>query len=877
MRGIRAFCVRLAAFFQRKTAWERDLAEELEINLQLQIEDNIRSGMSPGEARRLALMRFGGVELAKESYRDQKNLPPLQNLAGDLRHAVRMLRKSPVFTVVAVASLGLGIGANTAIFSVVRALLLKPLPYSDPGRLVALFESNASTGTSRVDTALANYEEWRDQTQSFEGVAASAYWVPALTGRGDAEQLLAGHVTANFFSTLGVRPAMGRDFTPEEDQEGRNTVVILSDAFWTGRLGRDPSVLGQELILDKVSYTIIGVMPPEFEHPNIDRRRQRIELWRPLGERGGKSRGPGYLRVVARLKPGVTIQRARAEISELTRRIARQHPHNAALEGQTVELASTIAEEARRPLGLLLGAVGLLLLVACANTSNLLLARGAERRHEFAIRAALGAPRSRLFRQVTTESLLLSAAGGGVGLLFAFWTKDALSALARSYVALARPMELDGWVLSFATAVSLGTGILFGLLPAHAASRAGASDALKSTSRASAGGRTTYLRSMLVISEVALTLILLTSAGLLLRSFWRMQSQDLGFEPQRVLTGEVRLKRGQEATAYNLNFMTGLLSRVKQLPGVEAAAMVEALPLSGRNNDSSFYIEGRPDPPPNAPQETMMNFCTPEYFRLMRIRLLQGRFFEDRDGAGKHQVIVINETLARRYFPGEDPIGKRVKLTPEWQTIVGVVADVKHRSLTAPPRAQVYLPYAQRALPRMTLAVRVSGDSAVLLKAIRKELAAMDPLLPLGNFRTIEQLLDDAVAPRRLSMLVLVLFACLAMVLAAVGIYGVISYAVAQRSKEIGVRIALGAQPTDVLSLVLRQGLRVVTIGLLLGLAVSLAATRSLGAMLFSVTPGDPLTLIGSMTMLFAVAFVAIMVPARRAARVDPIIAMRCD
>jgi putative ABC transport system permease protein len=593
-----------------------------------------------------------------------------------------------------------------------------------------------------------------------------------------------------------------------------------------------------------------------------------------LGEHGGKTRGAGYLRVVARLKPAVPIEQARAEMSGLTRRIAREHRQNAPLEGRTVDLASAISGEARKPLRMLLGSVGLLLLIACANIASLLLARAAERRHEFAIRAALGCARARLLRQVITESMLLSIAGGALGLVFAFWTRDALGALARSYVPVARPIELDGWVLAFAAFLALVTGLLFGLLPALEASGASVGDALKSASRAS---RLPHMRSILVVAEVALTLVLLTTAGLLLRSFWKVQSQELGFQPQRVLTGEVRLKRGQDATAYNLSFMTDLISRVKRLPGVETAAMVEAMPLSGRNNDMTFTIEGRPDPPPNAPRETMMNFCTPEYFRLMQMRLLRGRFFDDRDGAGAPAVIVINETLAQRYFPDEDPVGKRVKLTSKWQTIAGVVADVRHRSLTGPLQAQVYFPYAQHALPRMTLAVRTAGDPAILLKSIRRELGAMDPNLPLGNARTIDQLLDEAVAPRRLSMLLLASLAGLAMALAAVGIYGVISYSVAQRTREIGVRIALGAQPADVLSLVLRQGTRVVAAGLLLGFAISMAVSRSLGAVLFAVAPHDPLTLLACIAMLFAVALAAMIVPARRATRVDPALAMRCD
>lgn len=788
----------------------------------------------------------------------------------DFSFALRSFARTPVPILLAISAIALGVGANIAVFSIFWALLIKPLPYTSPDRLVSIYETHRSGGLARVDTSLANYEEWRERAQSFESVAASAYWVPALSGLGDTEQIAGGHVTANFFSTLGVRPAIGRDFTPSEDYEGRNTVVVISHAFWTNRLAADPSVLGRKLILDKVPYTIIGVMPPSFEFP--DQRKQQIQLWRPLGEHGGKYWGPGYLRVVARLRLNISLQRARSEMTEITRHIARVHPHNAPLEGQAVSLASALRGEAREPLRMLLVAVGLVLLIVCSNVAHLLLARGTDRRREFAIRAALGSTRSCLVRQVLTESVLLGLAGGVLGVILALWTKDAVTVLARSYVPAVAAISLDWVVLGYAAAISIATGVLFGLFPAITVSRVAVNDAIKDGSGST---RSLLFRSFLMGTEIAVTLSLLTTAGLLIRSFWKIQSQELGFQPQRVITGEVRLKRGQEATVYNLSFMTELLSRVSRLPGIEAAALVEALPLSGRNNDSVFFIQDRPEPPANAPNLTMLNFCTPEYFRVLQMRLLHGRMLDERDSSGKPEAVVINDALAKLYFPGVDPIGKQVKLTSEWQTIVGVIADVRHKSLTEAQTAHVYLPYAQHPLPRMTLVVRTRAASVDQISAIRHELAAVDPGIPLGNVRTIEQLLDDAVAPRRLFMALVASFAGLAILLAVSGIYSIISYSVAQRTKEIGVRIALGATFADVLALMVRQASWVLVTGLVLGVAMSLGTARALKAMLFGIQPNDSSTFLISAGLMTLVALGAIFVPARRAATINPVMAIR--
>jgi putative ABC transport system permease protein len=563
----------------------------------------------------------------------------------DVRFAIRMFRKSPGPVVLAILAAALGIGANTAIFSVIRAVLLRPLAYWEPDRLVAIENSNPGSGIAQSTSSTGDYLYWREQNRVFANMAAFADWVPATLIDGEPEQLMAEHASASFFGTLGVRPTLGRDFTEQDDQPGRNNVVILSDGFWARRFGRDPGIVGQKILLDNAPYTIVGVMPREFTPPNIYQGRRPVELWRPYAEWDPDHRDR-HVRVIARLKSGVTIEMAGAQMMDLSRRIGRLYPEDAGWETQISPLNIAIAGEYARPLWTLLAAAGMLLLIACANIANLLLERAAVRRHEFAIRAALGAGRAHLFQQALTEGLLLAGLGGVLAVILAFWTEGALAATAKAFVPGDPAIRLDLPVFVFAALISAVAGLVFGSIPAFQSARVDISGALKSGSRTTAG-RAARVRSAIVIGELAITLVLLTGAALLLNSFRRMQSVDLGFRENHVLVGDVRLRRGQEETPANLQYMTELLDRVKALAGVQSAALVQAPPLYGIG-ESPFLIEGRPAPRPDESQSTMVNFCTPEYFHLLGMRLVRGRLFDTHDGPDTPPVIIISRAMARR-------------------------------------------------------------------------------------------------------------------------------------------------------------------------------------------------------------------------------------
>jgi predicted permease len=794
----------------------------------------------------------------------------------NVRFAIRMFRKSAGPVALAILAAALGIGANTAIFSVIRAVLLRPLGYPQPERLVAIQDSNPSAGIVTGGSSSGDYLDWREQNEVFTNMAAFSEWVPAVFIDGEPEQLLAEHISASFFATLGVRPALGRDFTEQDDQLGRNSVVILSDGFWARRFGRDPAVIGRKILLDNAPYTIVGVMPRGFAPPNLNQARRPIELWRPLAEWVHDDRSSRYIWVIARLRPGVTIETAGAQMMDLAHRLGRIYPEDAGWETRIRRLDVAIAGGYARPLWILLAAAGMLLLIACANIANLLLARATVRQQEFAIRAALGAGRARLFQQALTEGLLLSGMGGVLAVILAFWTEGALAVTAKAFVPSGTAIRLDLPVFAFAALISGIAGVAFGSIPAFQSACVDISGALKSGSRATTGwsGR---IRSAIVIGESAVTLVLLTAAALLLNSFRRIQSVDLGFREDHVLVGDVRLRRGQEETPANLQYMTELLDRVKRLPGVQSAAVAQVPPLSGSGGEVPLLIEGRPAPRPEELQSVMINFCTPEYFHLLGMPLTRGRLFDSHDGPDTPAVIVINQAMARRYFPNDDPIGRRMKLTPaEWQTIVGIVADVR-QTITDEPSPQVYFPYAQHPLPRMALVVRASADPAGLVSAIRREMSRLNPNVPYARAHTLDEAVSEMRAPGRLIMLLVACFAGLAMLLAAVGVYAVISYSVAERTREIGVRIALGARPSDVVGLIVRQGGVVAGIGLLTGLALSMIFGHALQALLYGIGPHDPATLAAAMGFLASVAFVAMLVPALRAARSDPVAAIRCE
>ncbi len=795
----------------------------------------------------------------------------------DVRFALRTFRKSPGPIVLAILAVALGVGANTAIFSVIRSVLLRPPPYLEPDRLVVIQDSNPASGTFHESSSSANFLDWRDQNRVFASMAAYADWVPAALIDGEPEQLMAEHVSANFFATLGVRPAMGREFTEQEDQVGRNNVVILSDGFWERRFGRDRAVLGQKILLDNAPYTIVGVMPARFESPNIGQRRRPVELWRPLAEWTHENRSARYMRVIARLKPGVSLEIARARMVDLSRRLGRIYPEDAGWQTETHRLDDEMALGADRPLWTLLAAFGLLLLIACANVANLLLARATTRHQEFAIRSALGGRRSRLFRQVLTEALLLSACGSVLAVLFAFWTRGVLAGMANAFLPGAHAIRLDLAVLAFAASISALAGLAFGSIPAFQSASTDIGQTLKTGAR-TANRQTTRIRTALMIGEFAVALVLLTGAALLLNSFQRIQSLDPGFREDHLLVGDVRLRRGGEETPANLAYMTELVDRVKRLPGVQSAAVVDGPPLWGGGGEASFTIEGRPPLRADELQSTLINFCTPEYFHLLELRLIRGRLFDQRDGPRAMPVIVIDQAMARRYFPNEDPIGKRMKLTPpEWQTIVGIVADVRQTSIIDEPAPQVYFPYAQHPLPRMRLLVRSAGDPAALVHSIRREMSQMHPLVPLAKAGPLDETVSLDIAPRRFTLLLLGCCAGLAVLLAAVGIYAVMSYTIAERTREIGVRIALGARPVNVMVLIVKQGGVVTAIGLAAGLALSLIFGRVLQTLLYGITPHDPVTLIAAAGLLALIALAAMLGPALKAAQSDPIAAIRSE
>jgi len=795
----------------------------------------------------------------------------------DVRFALRTFRRNPGPIVLAILAVALGVGANTAIFSVVRSVLLRPLPYTDPDRLVVILDSNPAAGTFHESNSSANFLDWRDQNQVFASMAAFADWVPAALIDGEPEQLMAEHISASYFGTLGVRPAIGRDFTEQDDQLGRNDVVILSDGFWERMFGRDPTVLGRKILLDNAPYTIVGVMPAKFLPPNIDHRWRPVELWRPLAEWTHDNRSARYMRVIARLKPGVAVDVARARMVDLSRRLGRIYPEDAGWETETHRLDDEIAGGVGRPLWTLMAAFGLLLMIACANIANLLLARATTRHQEFAIRAALGGGRSRLFRQVLTEALLLSGCGSVLAVLFAFWTRGLLAAMANAFLPEAPAIRLDLPVLAFAASLSALAGLAFGSIPAFQSASTDISQTLKTSVRATTP-RTTRIRAVLMIGEFAVALVLLTGAGLLLNSFRRIHSLDLGFREDHLLVGDIRLRRGADESPSNLAYMTELLDRVKRLPGVQSAAVVQGPPLWGGGGEDLFTIEGRPPLRADELQRTLINFCTPEYFHLVEMPLIRGRLFDRHDGPDSPPTIVIDQSMARRYFPNEDPIGKRMKLTaPGWQTIVGIVADVRQTSIIDEPDPQVYFPYAQHPLPRMRLLIRSAGDPAGLVRPVRREMSQMHPLVPLAKAAPLDETVSALIAPSRFMLMLLGCCASLAVLLAAVGIYAVMSYTVAERTREIGVRIALGARPCNVLALIVRQGGLVIAIGLSAGLALSLMFGHVLHALLYGITPHDPLTLAAAMGFLAAIAFAAMLGPALKASRCDPIAAIRSE
>jgi putative ABC transport system permease protein len=884
MRRTRAFFARLRGLFGGARR-EDALAEELESHLQLQIEDNLRSGMSPAEARREALLKSGGIETAKEAYRDRASLPLVESLLQDLRYGVRMLRRSPAFTAVAVGTLAVAIGATTAIFSAVNPILFESLPYPHAGRIMAVWEIRDDG--SRNDATFGMYQGLLERNRSFEALAVVKPWQPTLTGAAEPEPLRGQRVSWGFFRVLGVSPILGRDFLAADDRLRSPSVVILSDRLWRRRFDSDPAILGRAITLEEDSsessesnrYTVIGVMPRAFS----DVLSPSAELWTPLQYdlSGGRAWGH-HLRLVGRLRSGVAADRAAAELASLGRAvIAERRPdsYGSNVKFALTPLQSDVTRGVRPALLAVLGAVLLVLVIACVNVANLLLARGARRRAEFGLRAAIGAGRGRLVRQLLTESLLLAAAGGAAGIAVAMLGVRALRALAPPELPRADAIGIDGGVFLFAFAVTALVGVGFGLAPALQASRSDPRGDLFDGARSPAAGHR-RVGAVLVVAEVALALILSVCCGLLLRSLQRLFAVPPGFEPSRVLTMQVtEVGHRYDDDAARHRFFAEALEEVRRVPGVASAAFVSQLPLSGDSDLYGVFFERDQDP--RAGEQAFRYAATRGYLETMGISVTSGRSLDERDRAGAPRVALISEAFAKRKFADQDPLGQKIHIGPpdDWYTIIGVTGDVKQMSLALGQPDAVYVASTQWpwADTKMSLVVRARGDAAALAPAIRKAIWSVDKDQPIMRVATMDELVAASAAERRFALILFEAFGAVALMLAAAGIYGILAGTVAERTREIGIRAALGATRKAIVGLVFRQGMQLTGLGVAIGLVGAAAATEAIAVMLFGVSRLDPITYLGVVALLVAVASAACGVPAWRAARVDPARTLRSE
>jgi putative ABC transport system permease protein len=799
-------------------------------------------------------------------------------LLQDLRYGVRGLWKSPGFALVAVLTLALGIGANTAIFSVVRAVLLRPLPYSEPEQLVWMQEEGSDVQNRAV--SYPNFRDWRARNHTFQAMSTTRGWRMTLTGDGgEPERLDAGMVTADYFDVLRVRPFLGRAFLPEEDKYGAPAVTILSYGFWQRRFGGEQNIIGRSITLDNRPFTVVGIMPRDFEPQEPAPNWVLIGQW--AGEGGWLQRDvriAGY--VIGRLKPGVTMQQAQADMDAVKAQLVRENAWtNAGHSIRITSLYENTVGEARKSLLLLFGAVGFVLAVACANVANLLLARATTRRREFAIRAALGASRWRLMRQLLVESVLLSTLGGALGLLLALWGVDLLRAAEPAAIPRVESIGIDRAVLWFTCALSLATGIVFGLAPAWDSAKTNLSDALKESTTTAVGGAGRRLRAALVVTEIALALVLLVGAGLLTRSLARLLTTTPGYNPDKVLTMSLMLPKPRyEGKEQIVRFQQELLRRVAQLPGVEAAALSNSLPgLNSWQND--IAVEGHAPIKPGEEINVDWSIASEHYFDVMRIPILRGRTFTPEEVCAGRPVVLVDENLARRFWPAGDAVGKHIKYdSPTPHEIIGVVGNVKDFGREAEGRIRIYTPLGRADLRNFSLSLRMrNSDPQALAAAVGREAHALDQDLPLTDVETMTQIIGHEAAPRTFNAILLGLFAALALLLAAVGIYGLMSYSVVQRTQEIGVRMALGAQGRDVLRLIVRQGMRLALAGIAIGLVCAFGLTRVLTSLLFGVRPTDPMTYTSVALLLTFVTLAACYIPARRATKVDPMVALRYE
>ena len=884
---------------RRNKTREQDLDRELQDHLDLEAEEQRASGVPPDLAGYSARRALGNVTLIKEQIRELAPFAWLESLKQDVRYGARMLKKNPGFTAVAVCTLALGIGANTALFSVVDAVLLNPLPYRDATRLTVLWEKNPPRNWFRNVVSAANFVDWKKQNRAFSDMTAISEGAFDLSGgAGEPVEIPGEQVSANFFSVLGVRPTLGRAFTPDDDQPDASRVVMLSYGLWKERYGADPTMIGRQLTINRRQFAVIGVLPPEFYFPPWLDSTHRAQLWLTGLDLRSPERTWHAYESVGRLKPGITQAQADADLNAIARRLEVQYPEQKGWRVQLIDLHDQVVGDTRPALLVLLAAVGMVLLIACANLGNLQLARVAAREKEIAVRAALGGGRIRVIRQLLTESVLLSLAGGALGVALAVWGVRLFVALGpRSTPGLAQA-AVNFPVLCFTTILAVLTGIAFGLIPALNASKVDLNRPFKETSRAVTQGLSSRrMRALLISSEFALALVLLAGAGLLIRSFNALSRVDLGFDPHHVLTMRIALlgRTYDEHQTLQVEFFKNLLRRVESLPGVISAAVMDGTGLPpGGGSGMDFLIEGRPTPPPSEFPDAYYHTVSPDYFRTMRTSLRQGRYFTPSDNETAPRVAIINQKLARDFWPGRSPIGGRlqfpgvsqaavkggVELTttdPIWFSIVGVVKSVKNTNIDGDPTEEIYVPYNQHPVwfPPRQLIVRTAGDPGSVVSPIRRQVQALDPQQPVSDVMPMDEIVAQAEAGHRFPMLLLGLFAGLALALAGIGIYGVMSYSVTQRGHEIGIRMALGARVRDVVQATVAEAMRMAVIGVALGFAGALALTRIISGLLFGVSARDPLTLIAVSVLLLAIAFSAVLIPAQRASRIDPAVALR--
>ncbi len=876
MRTIRAFCLRIADVFTRGRR-DREFRDELESHLQLHVEDNLRAGMTPGEAHRVAMIKLGGVAQTTERYRDRRGLPEFDALRQDLVYAVRVLRRNPGFTATAVITFALGIGANSAIFSIVNAILLRPLPLAEQSQLVMIFATEARRSLQFDGVSYPAFIDWQEQNRSFESMAAFANQSLPLGTGDDVVPARGKVVTANLFDVVGVQPAIGRAFREWRLQSA--DVVVLSDGFWKRHFGGSPAAIGQTVRIDERPHTIVGVMPSRF---TLDGDSE--DFFQPLGVDANRNRG--FLRTVGRLRRGVTLEQARYDLSTITRRLERLYPDShAGVGANLVPMADAVARRVRMGLLTIMSVVGVVLLIACANVASLMLARGATRQQELALRAALGAGRFRLVRQLLTESAVIAAAGGILGLLVAHWTASALAAAVADQFRVPgiESVRTDGMVLLFTLCVSAAAGLGFGIAPAFACLSTDPSERLREASRSATGRRAPRARRGLVIAETALALALLVGGGTLLRTFLKLRATPPGFNSASLIKADLSLPLPSFLQLdTRVGFYRAALQRTRALPGVRAAAFVSILPLNNRNNTESFHIVCKPDPSPTRGFNAVFNIASAGYFKMMGIPIRTGREVEERDAAGAPDVAVVNEAAARGFWPGESPLGRQIVLpindeASQTLTVVGVVGDVRQASLGILPRPEIVVSPMQSRLRgnSITIVAQTAGAPQALTGSLRAAVHSANPLVPISRIATVDDVVSNSIVEPRLYATLLGAFALLALVLASVGLYGLIAYSVSQRRHEFGVRVALGAAQSTIMRLVVGEGLYLAAAGVGIGLVVAVAATRLLVGLVVGVEPKDPVTFAAVTFVLVAAAMLASYIPARRAARIDPIVALR--